>query len=45
MGGRTLEKGHALALDGLYETGLRDALALQRDDASVQVSKVMCEAE
>jgi hypothetical protein len=45
MGGRTLEKGHALALDGLYEPGLCDALAHQRDDASVQVRKVMCEAE
>lgn len=45
MGGWTLEKGHALALDGLYEPGLRDALAHQRDDAPVQVSKVMCEAE
>jgi len=45
MGGWTLEKWHALALDSLYEPGLRDALAHQRDDVSVQVSKVMCEAE
>jgi hypothetical protein len=45
MRGWTLEKWHALALDSLYEPGLRDALAHQRDDVSVQVSKVMCEAE
>ena len=41
----TFEKRHTLALDSLYESGLRDALADQRDDVSVQVSKVMCEAE
>ena len=41
----TLEKWHALALDNLYEPGLRDALAHQRNDASVQVSQVTCEAE
>jgi hypothetical protein len=45
MRGWTLEKWHALALDGLYEPGLRDALARQRDDVSVQVGKVTCEAE
>jgi hypothetical protein len=45
MRGRTLEKWHALALDNLYEPGLGDALAHERDDVSVQVSKVTCEAE
>ncbi len=45
MRGWTLEKWHALAFDGLYEPGLCDALAHQRDDVSVQVCKVMCEAE
>jgi hypothetical protein len=45
MRGWTLEKWHALALDGLYEPGLRDALAYERDDVPVQVSKVTREAE
>ena len=45
MRGWTLEKWHALALDSLYEPGLRDALAHQRDDVSVQVRKVTCETE
>jgi hypothetical protein len=45
MRGWTLEKWHALALDSLYEPGLRYALAYQRDDVSVQMSKVTCEAE
>jgi hypothetical protein len=45
MRGWTLEKWHTLALDSLYEPGLGDALALQRDNMSIQVSKVTCETE
>jgi hypothetical protein len=33
--GWTLENWHALALDSLYEPGLRYALAHQRDDVPV----------
>ena len=45
MRGWTLEKWHALALDSLYEPVLRYSLAHQRNDVSVQVSKITCEAE
>ena len=38
--GRTLEKWHALFLDGLHVSRLRDALAHQRDDVSIQVGQV-----
>ena len=40
-----LEKRHTFALDGLHEPGLRDALADQRDDVSVQVGQGTREAE
>ena len=42
---RALEKWHALALDRLYVSGLRDTLAHQRDDVSVQVGQVPCKAK
>ena len=45
MRGWTVEKWHSLALDSLYEPRLRDAFAHQRDDVSVQMSKVTCEAQ
>ena len=45
MGSWVVEKLHALALDGLHEPGLCDALAHQRDDVSVQVGQVTREAE
>jgi hypothetical protein len=40
-----LEKRHTFALDGLHEPGLRDALADQRDDVSVQVGQGTREAQ
>ena len=43
--GWALETWHALAFDGLHETGLRDALAHQRDDVPVQVGQVTLEAK
>lgn len=43
--GRMLEKWHALVLDGLHVSGLRDALAHQRDDVSIQVGQVPCKAK
>ena len=45
VGGWTLEKWHALSLDGLHVSGLRDALAHQRDDVSIQVGQVPCKAK
>lgn len=45
VGSWMIEKRHALALDGLHEPGLCDALAHQRDDVSVQVGQVTREAE
>lgn len=45
VGGWVIEKRHALALDGLHEPGLCDALAYQRDYVSVQVGQVTREAE
>ena len=45
IGRRALEKWHALALDSLHEPRLRDTLAHQRDDVSVQVGQITCEAE
>jgi hypothetical protein len=45
MGSWVVEKRHAPALDGLHEPRLCDALAHQRDDASVQVGQVTREAE
>jgi hypothetical protein len=43
--GRTLEKWHALSVDGLHVSGLRDALAHQRDDVSIQMRQVPCKAK
>ena len=45
IGRRALEKWHALALDSLHEPRLRDTLAHQRDDVSVQVGQITCEAK
>lgn len=45
MGSWVVEKRHALALDGLHESRLCDALAHQRDDVPVQVGQVTREAE
>ena len=45
MGSWVVEKLHALALNGLHEPGLCDALAHQRDDVPVQVGQVTREAE
>ena len=45
MGNWVVEKRHALALDGLHESRLRNALAYQRDDVSIQVGQVTREAE
>lgn len=45
VGNWVVEKRHALALDGLHEPRLRNALAHQRDDVSVQVGQVVREAE
>ena len=45
VGNWVVEKRHALALDGLHESRLRNALAYQRDDVSIQVGQVTREAE
>jgi len=45
MGSWMVEKLHALALNGLHEPRLCDALAHKRDNVSVQVGQVTREAE
>ena len=42
---RVLEMRHALALDGLHESGLSDALTLERDDTPIQMSQIPREAK